>query len=247
MSRRTVLAAAPAMLLLASGLASMPSNNLVLGSGAAAVRSGGEIERLQTSKKIIALTFDGGDNAGGAQRILATLGRRHVTATFFITGRWARRYPRLARVIGVHYAVGNHTYSHAPLPALTSAAVRAEIIAGARWIRRETLREPRPLFRFPFGDRDSRTIGIVHALGYQSVRWSLDTWGWMGPSAGQSTATVVRRVSTRLRPGDILLMHLGSARDGSVLDAEALPAVIDTIERRDYHFVTLDRFVHAPR
>jgi peptidoglycan/xylan/chitin deacetylase (PgdA/CDA1 family) len=235
---RRVLSAAVSVLVLSA---------LGAGRGSAVTRSGGEVEHLLTRSKIVALTFDGGDNAGGARSILATLARRHVAATFFITGRWARRYPRLARAIGARYPVGNHTYSHASLPSLPSAAVRREILDGARWIRTETGREPRPLFRFPFGDRDSRTIAIVNSLGYQSVRWSLDTWGWMGPSEGQSTATVVERVSTRLRPGDIILMHLGAARDGSVLDAEALPRVIEALEQRGYRFVTLERFVHAPR
>ena len=42
-------------------------------------------------------------------------------------------------------------------------------------------------------------------------------------------------------------MHVGVARDGSLLDAEALPRVISLARARGYRFVALDRFVHAPR
>jgi peptidoglycan-N-acetylglucosamine deacetylase len=78
------------------------------------------------------------------------------------------------------------------------------------------------------------------------VRWSLDTWGWMGPTEGQSVDTVVQRFAERLRPGAIVLMHLGAARDGSLLDALALPRVIALAKRRGYRFVALDRWVRPP-
>ena len=81
-------------------------------------------------------------------------------------------------------------------------------------------------------------------MGYVSVRWTIDTWGWMGTSEGQSVGTVVRRVSERLEPGAIVLMHVGVARDGSLLDARALPRVISLVRARGYRFVTLAGFVH---
>jgi peptidoglycan/xylan/chitin deacetylase (PgdA/CDA1 family) len=87
----------------------------------------------------------------------------------------------------------------------------------------------------------------VNGLGYTSVRWSVDTWGWMGTSEGQSVATVLRRVRQGLRPGAIVLMHVGAARDGSLLDARALPRVITALERRGYRFVTLGGRVRPPR
>ena len=220
---------------------------LALAAPAAATSSYHEVERIPTRHKLVALTFDGGGDAGGARLILRTLARKHVGATFFVTGVWARHYPRLARLIAKRYAIGDHTYDHAALTPLSDAAIRAEVRRGARWLRRVTHHDPRPLFRFPYGDRDSRTVAVVNSLGYASVRWSLDTWGWMGPSEGQSVGTVVQRVSSRLRRGDIVLMHLGVARDGSLLDAQALPRVIKLIRRRGYRFVTLDRYVHAPR
>jgi peptidoglycan/xylan/chitin deacetylase (PgdA/CDA1 family) len=40
-------------------------------------------------------------------------------------------------------------------------------------------------------------------------------------------------------PGEIVLMHLGSSRDHSTIDAHALPAVIRIVPARGYRFVTL--------
>jgi peptidoglycan/xylan/chitin deacetylase (PgdA/CDA1 family) len=219
---------------------------ITVGPGTAATAQLTEVERLPTHQKLVALTFDGGADAGGAWRIVATLRRTHVQATFFVTGQWVRRYPRLARMIARDYELGNHTYDHLAQTGLSSGAVKSDLRRGDFWIKKITHANPRPLFRFPYGARDARTIAIVEGQGYTPVRWSLDTWGWMGREGGQSTATVLKRVMTHLRRGDIVLMHLGAGRDRSELDALALPAVIRAIRRRGFRFVELRRFVRAP-
>jgi peptidoglycan/xylan/chitin deacetylase (PgdA/CDA1 family) len=205
----------------------------------------GELVRLQTRQHVVALTFDGGGNADGAKRIVATLRREEVPATFFLTGHFVRTYPAVARAIGRRFVVGNHTVDHADLTRLTSAAVSWEITGAATLIRRATGRDTHPLFRFPYGARDSRTLAICHRLGYVSVRWTADTEGWMGLSV-QTAAGAVRRVVDGLVPGEIVLMHLGSSFDHSTIDANALPAVIRAVRGRGYRFVTL-RDVRAPR
>jgi peptidoglycan-N-acetylglucosamine deacetylase len=202
---------------------------------------GRELDSVPTRKREVVLTLDAGDNARGAWRLVSALVRHKVPATFFLTGRWARENPKLARVIGSRFDVGNHTYSHAYLTRLGNSAVGSEIRRGAHAIRRFARVDPRPLFRFPYGDSDSRTIGIANRLGYVPIRWTVDTLGWMG--AGQQTvAGAVRRVLAALRPGAIILMHVGAAGDGSTIDTRALPRLISAVRRRGYAFTSL-----APR
>jgi len=198
----------------------------------------GELVRLQTRQHVVALTFDGGGNADGVKTILKTLRRARVPATFFLTGRFVRAYPEIARAIGRRYLVANHTVDHPHLTAMSNAAVTREITQANAVIKRATGRDTRPLFRFPYGDRDARTLAICHTLGYTSVRWTVDTWGWMGRSS-QSVPGAIRRVRDRLVPGEIVLMHVGSSRDGSRIDTKALPGVIRTVRARGYRFVTL--------
>ena len=205
---------------------------------------GGELVRLATRQHVVALTFDGGATAGGLRSILATLKRENVPATFFVTGDFVRHYPGLARAIGHSYPVGDHTVHHLELPRLSSADVRREITAASTMIRRGTGRDPRPLFRFPYGARDARTLDICRRLGYVSVRWTVDTLGWMGASF-EKPKRAVQRVVDSLAPGEIILMHVGAARDGSTIDAQALPGVIRAVRARGYRFVTL-KGVKAP-
>jgi peptidoglycan/xylan/chitin deacetylase (PgdA/CDA1 family) len=50
---------------------------------------------------------------------------------------------------------------------------------------------------------------------------------------------VQARVLDALRPGEIVLMHCGSAEDASPLDADALHGMIRAIKERGYGFTTL--------
>jgi peptidoglycan/xylan/chitin deacetylase (PgdA/CDA1 family) len=198
----------------------------------------GELVRLQTRQQVVALTFDGGANADGARSVLAILRRERVPATFFLSGHFVKTYPALARAIGRRYPVANHTFNHTDLRLLSTTQIMREIRGGEAALRAATGRDPRPCFRFPYGARDARTLRIVRDLGYVSVRWTVDTWGWMGTSM-QSVPGAVRKVVDHLVPGEIVMMHLGSARDGSTIDSKALPAVIKRVHARGYRFVTL--------
>ena len=83
-------------------------------------------------------------------------------------------------------------------------------------------------------------LGIVNDMDYAAVRWTVDTLGWQGTSGGMTVQKVIDRVLAALQPGEIVLMHVGShPTDGSMLDAAALPQVIDQIRARGYSFVTL--------
>lgn len=215
-------------------------------SGLPASLLGRDWERIPTSRAVVALTFDAGASAAGVASILGTLGREHVPATFFLTARFAEQYPAQARQIAAGYRVGNHSITHPRFTALSDAQIRSELLGAAATIRRISGDEPAPFFRFPFGDRDARTIAAVNALGYVPVRWTVDTLGWKGTSGGISADTVLQRVLSALQPGEIVLMHVGSnPDDGTTLDAEALPRVISALRARGYGFVTLDALLGA--
>src|SRR6059058_1892089 len=101
----------------------------------------GEIVRLQTRQHVVALTFDGGGNADGAKGVLTELRRANAKATFFLTGHFVQSYPRLARVIGRRYPVGNHTVNHFDMLRLSPAAAMREITRAAVMIQRATGRD----------------------------------------------------------------------------------------------------------
>lgn len=205
---------------------------------------GKDLEVLPTSEKVVALTFDAGANGDGAPKILAALAEAGIPATFFLTGAYAQTYPDSARTIAATYPVGNHSMTHPGFTTLSDDQIASQLGRAEDAIKTVTGIDPRPLFRFPSGDRNARTISVVNEHCYTAFRWTVDTLGWKGTSGGQSADSVYQRVMKGLKPGAIVLMHIGSnPDDGSTLDADALPRMIDAIRAAGYGFVTLRQFV----
>lgn len=208
--------------------------------------SGRDWERLPTPDKVVALTFDGGAGAQAVDSILETLGGLDVPATFFLTGKFVETFPDESRRIAAQHVMGNHTDTHPALTTLTPAQVETEVRRAERTIRTRTGEDPRRYFRFPFGARTDATIALLNALCYVPFRWTVDTLGWRGTSGGQSAESVVARVLEAAAPGAIVLMHVGAnPDDGSTLDADALPAMVDGLRDRGYTLVSLGHVLPA--
>lgn len=203
--------------------------------------AGRDWERIPTADRVVALTFDAGANADALASILATLTREHVPATFFLTGDWTSRYPALARsIVAAGHVVGNHSVDHPHFPDLTDAGICWQVGTAAATIRATTGADPRPLFRFPYGERTAHDIALLNSLGYVPVRWTVDSLGWKGTSGGMTAQRVADRVVAAAVPGAVVLMHVGSnPDDGSMLDADALPQVIARLRSAGYRFATL--------
>ena len=201
-------------------------------------------DRLPTRRRVVALTFDAGADNSGAPKILSVLARTGVPATFFMTGRWAELYWRWARRIAARDPIGNHTFDHTDLLALSLAGVRAEVLNAKAAIKRVTGRPPVPLFRFPFGSSNASTLAVVNRLGDTAIGWTVDTLGWEGTSQGQSVNSVISRALAHLERGEIILMHVGrNPTDHSTLDADALATIIRRFRRRGYAFVTVPAYL----
>jgi peptidoglycan/xylan/chitin deacetylase (PgdA/CDA1 family) len=223
-----------------------PTTTTTTQPGIPASLRGKDIEVIPTSQPIVALTFDAGGNADGLAAILQTLASERVPATFFLTGSWAKRYPSGVRsIVAAGHRLGNHSSTHPYLTQLTDDQIRAEVTQGNRDLLANGGTDTRPLFRFPYGDRNTRTIAAVNSAGYVAVRWTVDTLGWKGTGAGITVQQVVDRALGAARPGEIVLMHVGShPEDHSTLDAQALPTVIAKLKAKGYRFVTLDALLH---
>ncbi len=214
-----------------------------------------EWTHLPTTQPLVALTFDAGANADGVPSILSTLTAQGVPATFFLTGQWVQSFPNQAAEIAANpaYSIGNHTFDHPDLTTLSDAAVLKEVTDAQTAIGAVTGRDTRPLFRYPFGARDARTIADVNSLGYGNIRWTVDTLGWEGTATnscepgGQTVSSVVSRALGNAQPGEIILMHVGSSCDHTTLDASALPQIITGLKARGYGFVSIGDFIRRYR
>jgi peptidoglycan/xylan/chitin deacetylase (PgdA/CDA1 family) len=188
--------------------------------------------RLDGGGKVVALTFDDGPHPEVTPRLLDLLRERGVRATFFLIGREAARHPALVRRIAAEgHALGNHTQRHSYLFwAFPPSGVRREIEEAQRTI--ESASGARcALFRAPVGMKSPFQREPLRRLGLECVGWEtrfLDR--------GSDPARLRRRLSRRIRPGSVLLLHDGADRDpaGNPRVLEALPVILGTLDGLGY-------------
>ncbi|MEM8750710.1 MAG: polysaccharide deacetylase family protein [Pseudomonadota bacterium] len=186
--------------------------------------------------KEVILTFDDGPIAGKTSRILDTLKKECVKATFFYVGRMARAYPRLVRrVVAEGHTLAHHTDAHNRLPAYSSAKVSALIDKGARTLEKiaygEALKERRvPFFRYPYLAQSARTDAIVKRKGLVAFGANIDSLDWKRVNAQSVHNRIMRRL--RQEGKGIILMHDIQGRT-----AKMLPGLLRTLKKEGYRVV----------
>jgi peptidoglycan/xylan/chitin deacetylase (PgdA/CDA1 family) len=189
--------------------------------------------------RLVALTFDDGPFPGQTERILDTLARYQVKATFFMLGVQLRRYPALAqRVVAEGHSVGSHTYWHDSLNLESPARSRREVIGGRRALKNATGVNSRWM-RPPYGGMDAAVWRTVRSLKMSVVMWDVDSNDWRRPGTRAIVATVLRDT----KPGSVILMHDGGGDRAQT--AAALAVIIPRLEKAGYTFVTVDELARA--
>jgi peptidoglycan-N-acetylglucosamine deacetylase len=187
---------------------------------------------IATDQKAVALTFDVSWGTIMLPKVLAELATAHQTATFFLSGPWAAAHPDLvAAIVGAGNELASHGQQHVNLSDQSTAAI-TENLRAADDILRGYSHGPLRFFRPPNGDFDGRVIQAAHALGYETIIWSVDSRDWMNPGV----QTIVSRVTRQVFPGAVLLFH---ASDTCRQTDLALPIVITDLRAEGYHLVTL--------
>ncbi|MER6317169.1 polysaccharide deacetylase family protein [Streptomyces sp. NPDC001581] len=207
---------------------------------------GSEIRRLPTSRKVIALTFNAAWDEAGIDTVLAELRRRKLPATFFPTGQFAEAHPAAVRAMGAAHGLGNHSHSHPYFGEISTAERAEEVRRADAAIRTASGTEPLPFFRFPYSSTTRQSVADVNELGYAAIEFTADTNGYLGPDGGMTVDEAVERAVDAFTPGAIIQMHVGSNGDGVVLDAEALPLIVDAAVADGYEVIDLRAFLSVP-
>ncbi len=85
------------------------------------------VSRVDTTDKVVALTFDDGPSAH-APEVLDMLAAAKVPATFYLNGADLDRYPAQGRAIAeAGHDIGNHTYTHRRMVLVSPTTVADEI------------------------------------------------------------------------------------------------------------------------
>jgi len=195
-------------------------------------------------ERVLYLTFDDGPDPRVTPSILATLAELEVPATFFVIGKRATRYRELLREASAGgHEIGNHTFGHVKLDRAGPRRIRRELLDADRVIREATGRAPTS-FRAPHGFRNPFVGREARRLGYRVFGWTVDVRDYHRPGA----EVIRRRMTRRIRPGAILLLHDGDG-DHPLGDrsqtAGALPGIIRDATALGYRFGRLSEIPAA--
>jgi len=194
--------------------------------------------RVQTDRKLVALTFDDGPDPNSTPALLDLLARRNIHATFFCVGERIARQSELGRRIAAEgHAIENHSHRHQFWTnLLTEEKLEADLVLAQQEILRVSGRTP-AWFRPPMGLTNPRVFRVARRLGLGIAGYTARSLDLRADGSGR----VVARLRRGLQPGAILLLH-----DGGVPAARltaTVTALMDTLQAEGYHCVRLDELV----
>lgn len=195
--------------------------------------TGQAICRVETTQKLVALTFDDGPTAQGLAAVLPALERHQAKATFFLIGQ--RLTPQLVqRIVAAGHEVGNHSFHHERMVLRTSSFYDEEIRSTDAAL--EAAGAPKPtLFRPPYG---KKLVGLPLAVernGKRMIMWD------SGDPPDRDPRVYARKVLEQVRPGSIVLIH--PMYSANATERTALPLILDGLAQRGFRMVTVSELL----
>ncbi len=194
------------------------------------------VHRVDTSAKVVALTFDDGPTSHTAE-VLRMLGDAGVRATFYLTGAELTAAPQFGTAIAdAGHEIGNHSYSHRRM-VLTSPATVADEIERTDTAIRATGYQGPITFRPPYG---KKLWTLPHYLSTHDR--TMVTWDVEPDSATMADAdAIVAETVSKARPGSIILVH--AMYDSRAASRTAVPRIIGELRSAGYRFVTVSELL----
>ncbi len=197
----------------------------------------------ETEEKILYLTFDCGFENGNTEAILDALKKHNVTATFFVVGHYLESAPELVkRMVEEGHIVANHTYHHPDMSKISDkAAFQEEMDAVSARYREITGEDMKMYYRPPQGKYNLQNLQTAKDLGYTTFFWSLAYVDWNQDSQ-PSHEEAFEKLTSRVHPGAIVLLHNTSKTNGEIMDA-----ILTKWEEMGYSFGSLEELTNTEK
>lgn len=199
------------------------------------------VPRVETQRKLVALTFDDGPTRDKTAEVLRLLRERNVRATFFVTGGELEQNMDAARdIVAAGHELGNHSYSHGRMAFVTPSHVRREVERTDELIRAAG-HAGEIHFRPPYGKKLLALPFYLSRSGRKTVTWDVAPDSDLPADA--EAGAITRHVMERVRPGSIILLHVMYSSRAETL--KAVPLIIEGLEREGYSLVNVSELMAA--
>lgn len=178
------------------------------------------------------LSFDDGPEPDHTPRLLDTLAKHGVKASFFLVGEKIEQYPEIVqRIVAEGHMIGNHSYSHWSFSNMNLTKQLDEVYRTDALLR---LFDNRPHHRMrpPSGYVGAQLLLHFARRKRNLVYWSYDSLDYQDAPV---ETLIARLRSDPPAPGDIVLMH-----DDSDKAAEALDVMLPEWLSQGFGFAALE-------
>lgn len=192
---------------------------------------------LDTTKPMVALTFDDGPYGPVSRRLLTALDKNDAKATFFYVGN---RVLANRSLIQDAYKMGNqiasHTYRHADLSKLKKKKIKEQVDKTNAAIEKVIGCKTTAL-RPPYGRVNKAMREAVKA---PMIYWNVDSedWKYKKLSSKKRIKKILKGLDS-LKDGDVVLMH-----ELYPTTAAAVEKLLPKMKKRGIQFVTIDELFY---
>lgn len=204
---------------------------------------GGALRTIPGQGDLLALTLDDGVNSDVVRAYTQLARDTGVRMTFFVNGiydSWTENRDMLLPLVeSGQIQLGNHTWSHPDLTAMSHSRIADELTRNDEFLKKTYGVGAKPYYRPPYAKRDATVDGVAAYLGYTApTLWS----GSLSDSTLITEDYIVQMADQYFTPQAIVIGHLNHLPVTHVY-----PQLIDIIRSRNLRTVTLnDVFLRTP-
>ncbi len=153
--------------------------------------------RIETSDKLLFLTFDDGPDPVSTPVLLDILNKYGVKATFFCNGKAAEKYPsQINRLHEEGHVLGNHGYSHLDGWRTGTKAYTEDIYKASAFTSDK-------IFRPPYGRISFRQKKIL-SQSFKLVFWDLMPYDFDSQFGSRNSLIILKE---KIRKGSVIVLH----------------------------------------
>lgn len=192
------------------------------------------IEKVDTNRKVVAIACNVYEGENVLPTMLETLEKHDTKISFFIGGVWGKKNINLIKTMkDSGHDIQNHGYYHKKPTQLSEGDNIKEIQMTSELLKNEVGVET-TIFEPPYGDFDEYTQKMTEKANHKLVTFNMDTIDWREDA---SREVLVKRISKKLNPGGIILMHPKEVTSKSLED------IILYLKSQDYEILTVNELL----
>lgn len=193
------------------------------------------VPKVNTSQKVVALTFDDGPTPKATDELLSILQQENIHATFFVIGGDLQQHlAEGKKIVAAGHELGNHSFSHKRMLLVTPSFVREEIETTDKLIR-ETGYQGEIHFRPPYGKKLFALPYYLSKTGRKTITWDVEPDSY--PEVAARSEKIVEHVLSKTQPGSIIILHvMYSSGEQSM---KAVRGIVEGLKAKGYSFKTV--------